>query len=464
MAGLGFAGALSGREYDSLAGLSLAGIIILAANPRALFDMGFQFSFSAALGIITAVRNRKNASRMRLFLVVCAGAQLGILPFMLLRGEGVPVTAVAANLLVVPLVGPLLLASWGVAVISSVSKTLAMVLAIFPRATAGYVISIASFCSKVPEAGMVGAGMGVVALFTYIAALVWIIRQERAEAPMFRPLVACAIAVLLLIIPCVRIPAFKGENRMTVLDIGEGDATLIQDGSGASVLIDGGPDGKKLLSKLQERRISKLDLVVLTHPHSDHASGLIEVLRQLPVGRIMESGLPVKSSVYSELSKVADERHVPRLIAREGQVVEVSRSIALEVLYSPCDLTDVPEDVNDCSIVLMARLANMRALLSGDISCDGQKTLLDLHPDLSCDVLKIPHQGAREAASGDLLSACAPALATISVGKDNKFGHPSRLCLELLSAMGIKTARTDRDGDIEISVEDGRIGLFTGGR
>jgi competence protein ComEC len=157
--------------------------------------------------------------------------------------------------------------------------------------------------------------------------------------------------------------------------------------------------------------------------------------------------------------QVAESKGVKRTIAREGQVFRVSSSTELDVLYAPLDLEKIPEDVNDCSLVVMARVAGMRALLSGDIGPKAEDTLLGRHPNLECDLLKIPHQGAREAASARFYEACDPAVAAISVGRDNMYGHPAHECLELLASRGIRVARTDTDGDISLSVDNGRIGL-----
>jgi competence protein ComEC len=145
-------------------------------------------------------------------------------------------------------------------------------------------------------------------------------------------------------------------------------------------------------------------------------------------------------------------------------VVRVSERTRLEVLYAPGASAGGMSDANDSSLVVMVHLNGMRALMTGDLGSDEQKELLAYHPDLSCDVLKVPHHGAREAASGELYDACRPALAAISVWKGNRFGHPSATCIEKLADRRIPVERTDRDGDLEVSVDNGRIGLAKGRR
>ncbi len=467
MAGACFAGVLAGREYDPLVGLDLAGILILCANPRALFDPAFQFSFAAAIGIVLAVGRQRKKGRtggVRMFLAVSAGAQLGIAPLMLLTGEAVPVTAVAANLLVVPLVGFLLVVGWGSAVVSSVNLSLGRVIAAPVSIAARFILAVASTLSKVPRSGLVGGTVSTVALVLYMFALIGFIKGAKDGASIFRPVIAAVTAVLLMLFPCMPVAGFSSANRITVLDVGEGDATLIQDVTGTAVLVDGGPDGAKILEKLQARGVRKLDAIVLSHPHSDHIAGFLEIIRNMPVGRLFDPAIPTDSAVYRELLRLAGEKHVPRTCVREGQVLDVSRWTELDIIYEPVEGSAVACDINESCMVIMVRLAGMRALITGDIGPEEQATLTSLHPNISCDVLKVPHHGAREAALDELYSACSPAVAAISVGKENKFGHPSPRCLELLSDRRIRLARTDRDGDVEISVDNGRIGVVTSRR
>lgn len=465
MAAACFGGAIAGRRYNSLIGVSIAGIAILCANPRALLDPTFQYSFAAALGIVLAMSSRPEGgltSKPRLALAVCAGAQLGILPLALLKGQPAPVSAIVANLLVVWLVGFLLLSSWLAALLTALSLPLAKLAAVPPSLIARYILSVASACARVPGAGVFMGALSAAALVLYVASLVMFARRARGGS-LFRPAVCLGLAVLLVLFACF--PVLRTGNSgapVSVMDVDEGDAVLLHDARGGVVLVDGGPDADTIIAKLRSRGISRIDLMVLTHPHSDHAAGLVEVMRTMPVGRLVEPGLPPGGAgVYHDLLDLAREKSVPVTAGREGQVIEVDPLVRLEVLYAPASLDTVPENLNDCSIVSMAYIQGMRVLLCGDIESTGQKTLLGCHPDLDCDVIKIPHQGAANAATRELLEAARPRLATISVGRHNTFGHPSARCLSLLASRGVTFFRTDLSGDIEISCRNGRITVKT---
>ncbi len=474
MASAGFGGALAGRRYDGLAGFSIAGLAILGLNPRALFDTGFQYSFAAAGGIILASGRGRRApgggganvapSGTRAFLSACAGAQLGIIPLMLARGEGVPVTAIVANLLVVPLIGPLLLSGWAAAGLSVLGAAVARPLAALPGAAAGYILFVSNTLAVVPRAGPFGSTARLLSLLFYCGGLILTLRAAGRGRNLLAPALCVGLALALALLSCAPVARFGARDAVTFLDVGEGDAVLARDSSGACVLVDGGPDPRKLVEKLEARGVRKIDLMVSTHPHSDHMAGLVEALGRLPVGSLLEPGLPRTSAMYRRLIELAGSRAVRRTTAREGQVLRVSDRMELEVVRAPADLDHLPEDVNDCSLVLVLTLREMRVLLCADAGAEAQQEMISRHPGLGCDVLKVPHQGASEAAGEELLAACRPALAAISVGRGNRYGHPSARCLDLLSARGVRVARTDRDGDIEVSVSNGRIGLATGGR
>jgi len=118
-------------------------------------------------------------------------------------------------------------------------------------------------------------------------------------------------------------------------------------------------------------------------------------------------------------------------------------------------------DLNNCSVVVMVNLDGASVLLAADLEIEGQRVMMGFHPDLSCDVLKVPHQGAMDAALQEFIESTDPQLGVVSVGKDNSYGHPSKQHVEMLENRGIKVLRTDIMGDIEITVDRGRIGVAT---
>ena len=167
------------------------------------------------------------------------------------------------------------------------------------------------------------------------------------------------------------------------------------------------------------------------------------------------------SGTYREFLDLLERKQIARTIAREGQILTVSNDLRLEVVYAPKDLRDLPENINDWSLVIVAHLEGASVLLTGDIEATGQQSLLGFHPDLNCEILKVPHQGAANATTSGLLDACKPEMGVISVAKGNQYGHPSRQAFGLLKDRGAEVLRTDLNGDITLSVTGDRIGVAT---
>lgn len=459
MAGLCFGGMLMGRKSDPISGLCLAGFILIFANTRILFDQGFILSFSATLGIVYAVRMVERQGALKMLLLVCAGAQTGVLPLIVARGEAVPVTAIAANVAVLPLVGPLLATSWCASILSEISLKAGKAVALIPRALTGYIISVSKFLSKVPGSGT-GGLTSAVALVLYLAGLVWLILRIRERKSISRPLIAILCSVLVAAAPIFIAVTVPGQNRITVMDVGQGDAILIRDRYGSVVLVDGGPEERRVASRLRSWGVGKIDLMISSHPHADHVTGLAGVMEEFPVGLLLDSGVPAQTSTYRRLMETARDKNVPYLVAREGQVLRLSPLLSIEVTYGAELATDT-ENLNNCSVVVMVNLDGASVLLAADLEIEGQRVMMGFHPDLSCDVLKVPHQGAMDAALQEFIESTDPQLGVVSVGKDNSYGHPSKQHVEMLENRGIKVLRTDIMGDIEITVDRGRIGVAT---
>jgi len=384
-------------------------------------------------------------------------------------GGGVPVTALAANIVAVPLAGPILLTGWASAVAGWPAIGLGRAVAVIPDALSRVVLRVAAALSTVPMSGVARGALPAASLALYSIALFFIAVRARRGGSLAMPLSAVALSALVLLSPLVPLTrAGQGGDTLTVLDVGQGDSMLARDRTGACVLVDGGPDGELLLRKLAERGVARLDLVVLSHAHEDHAAGLVDVVRSLPVGTLVHSGIMGGEGASSrELIASARSRGVRVAEVAEGSVVKVSESTSLEVVHPGQGCADVGggqgcENLNDCSLVALLRMQGGTALLAGDVESGGQVRMTGFHPDLDCDVLKVPHQGAADASTREMVEACRPEIAVISVGAKNSYGHPSARCLEILGEYGARLFRTDRDGDVELRMAGDRITVKTG--
>jgi len=268
-------------------------------------------------------------------------------------------------------------------------------------------------------------------------------------------LVALALAVwgLALVTP-------DGRLHVTFLDVGQGDAVLIQTPSGHRILVDGGPSPEALGVELGKRLPfwdRSIDLIILTHPQEDHLAGLVDVLRRHEVRRVLESGLEGSTPTYSEWRRLIQQKGIERSVARQGQEIALGGG-GLRVLY-PAEATPAsPSDANDYSLVLSLAYGSVSFLLTGDIGEEAEKALMRSE-ELDSDVLKVAHHGSASSSSQAFVDAVSPAVAVISVGNNNPFGHPSPATLERLGQA--RLFRTDEQGAVEVTTDGRRLWVRT---
>jgi competence protein ComEC len=261
------------------------------------------------------------------------------------------------------------------------------------------------------------------------------------------------------------------------LDVGQGDAILVQTERGQSLLIDAGgklergplADGSSSAEAVGERivvpaliraGIHHLDALLLTHPHGDHVGGCSPILRTLRVGVILDSGQEYGGRAYRDCMDEARARGVPVHVVRAGDMYRIDDGVTLRIL-APSDprFTDGPNDVNENSIVALleyrCRVCKkpLRALFMGDAGIQSEARLLASGVDLHADVLKVGHHGSAYSSSPAFIRAVSPTYAIVSVGRENVFGHPAASTLATLAAVGAQILRTDRCGEAGIRME-----------
>jgi len=242
------------------------------------------------------------------------------------------------------------------------------------------------------------------------------------------------------------------ELKVIFFDVGQGDSILIQKGSN-QILIDGGPDGKKVMEKLGEyvpfwdRRI---EIVIATHPDQDHIDGLVDVMENYKIGEVIDNGVEADSQVYKKFKNIIQEKGIREIEGKSGMNIEIGENTKLEIL-SPDGTQEKsnPKDTNITSIVSKLTSGDSSFLFTGDLTMEGEQILLGKNLDLHSQVLKIAHHGSKYATSDEFLSSVNPQEAVISVGKNNRYGHPATDVLDRLGAHKIIIKRTDEMGDVE---------------
>lgn len=252
----------------------------------------------------------------------------------------------------------------------------------------------------------------------------------------------------------------RNELNVAFLDVGQGDAIFIQAPNGNQVLIDGGSNDAVLreLSKVMPFYDRSIDMIIETHPDSDHINGLVEVMRRYDIGLIMESGVESDNSAYQEIKKIIQEKDIKDVFARRGMKINLGEGVYLNILFPDRDVARL--ETNTASIVAKLVYGNNCFLLSGDSPKAIEQYLVSIDKEnLKCDVLKISHHGSDTSTSEQFLGYVNPKYAIISVGKDNKYNHPNQSVLDLLNQFGVSILRTDESGIIKIK-SDGENLMF----
>jgi competence protein ComEC len=250
---------------------------------------------------------------------------------------------------------------------------------------------------------------------------------------------------------------------VTFLDVGQGDAILIEGPDGHRVLVDGGPGGQPISEALarnlpfDDRRI---DLVVPTHPDADHISGLFEVLDRYDVRAVLNTPLPCASTLCDAWTGALAASGATVLTADRGQVIDLGGGAVLRVLAP--DVNDVLLPItatNTGSTVIRLEMGDASFLLTGDLDASGEAALIRSGAVLQATVLKVGHHGSTTATTPEFVARVQPAIDVISVGAGNPFNHPRSAVLDRLT--GDAVFRTDQNGDIRISTDGSRLWIQT---
>jgi competence protein ComEC len=482
MGAAGLVALAASRPASASYALLLAAAATLAANPRVAGDPGWQLSFAAVAGILAA---RPLAPRGPLAgaLWLTAVASVATTPLLALHFEAVPLVSIPANLAALPAVAPVMWAGMLDAATGqlsalgspgeAVANAAATALAFLSAPLLAWLELVAARAAELPHAvaavrlpGPIGTVAAYVALAAAGLAAARIARRARPfvdEARAWvrvasrRTIAATALALLAALVlaagPVVSPPA---PDRLTVsfLDVGQGDATLIQHPDGSAVLFDGGPADARVARLLRQAGVRRLSAVVATHASADHHGGLPEVVRRFPVDVLIDGGDGTADPDFRGLLADARARGLPIRAARAGQELRAG-GLTIGVLSPPPrPAGPAPEDPNPRAVVAIVSSGGFDLMLSADAESP-TLAALDL-PDV--DAIKVPHHGSADPGLAAVLRRLRPEVAVIEVG-ENSYGHPHPATLRTLERVVPHVRRTDRDGTVRLAVAGERMVL-----
>ncbi|MDA0181781.1 DNA internalization-related competence protein ComEC/Rec2 [Solirubrobacter phytolaccae] len=461
----GLVAALAGRPAQRWYALLLAAAVTLVLNPRSVQEPGWQLSFAAVAALLAGFAPLAEPLKRRLpdpvaeAAALTLAATIGTAPLMAMHFEEVSLAALPANLLAAPAIAPVM---W-LGVLACAAAQLAAPLAVpFTFLTAPllvYVQHVARITAATPlsvveihaSPQLVLAGWLGLVLLTALALKRWsrTPRRRRRVTPAAAALALAVVAAVVVLSRTTTAPPAPGVLRVTFLDIGQGDATLIEH-DGVTVLIDTGkPDGP-ILTRLREAGVDRLDALMLTHAETDHEGAAPAVIAKYRPRLIVDGGAGWSSAVQRTLTR--HKVHAPAA----GETITLNH-LRFHVLWPPRRPAGwtASGDPNDNALVMRLEAEDVSVFLTAD----AESPVLSRLALAPVDVLKVPHHGSADPGLPALLQQLQPKVAAIEVGKENTYGHPDPSTTRALAAAVPTVVRTDTDGTVRLHADDGRLAI-----
>jgi competence protein ComEC len=489
--------AASGRKGAGATALAHAVIALLLFDPSIAYDAGFRLSALATAGLLaksgswSSVAHRlgeKVATPLRKVwnllaedVAVSLAAQAATLGLVFLLFGRVAIWSIPLTLLIAPLIAPATAAALLAVIAGEFAVLTPSALALAPSLLALPAAALFGAAAWVAQAGatLPGTSIAIARESTLPIGLavalggIWLLLRRSGESDV-QPITPeegsavskapALIGVSIVLISCLlsgRAAAPAGALRIAVLDVGQGDAILVEY-KGRRMLIDGGPDPARLSAELDQLIPSwdrHIDLLVASHPHEDHLAGLPRLLDRYRIGAIIGAEVRGGGPASTSWNELLRQNGINYHSVSTGSSFMLADA-HLSVLWPDKEaLASSPEDggsaLNNRSIVLRLDISGFSALFTGDIEADVD-TKIASRIRSSVDLLKSPHHGSATSASRTLLKAADPRISIVSVGLRNSYGHPAKATLDRLAERSGVVERTDVDGTVIALIDPAR--------
>ncbi len=442
-----------GREKDAPLALFFSAFIMLLDEPSLLYDISFQLSFFSTAGLVFLYKKCLNLFSWLPKLVagpfaVTFAAQLGVFPFIAWYFNNFSASSFAANLIIVPIVESVVIIGLLGIGVSLVSLIAGKVILVICSLLIGLVIFLTTILAHVPGANVYIPSMNLISGLIYYLIISWIFSNVNLSGYFNRRYFA-AFMLLLVVISGLYYSIHTPALSVHFIDVGQGDAALVVTPHGCSILIDsGGKAGQSqfdvgervVLPYLKHYGVRQLDYLMLTHGHQDHAGGAAAIVRELPVKNV----LVAQEKFTAAMQNLLRNDWVTIIPMFKGQTIIID-NVAFKIIHA--GLTQQHKEGNELSCVIRAEYGQHSFLFTGDLDANGENDLLNDKID-KVTVLKVGHHGSKTSTQQAFVSALSPAYAVISVGYNNRFGHPSTEVLQRLHNNHIKVFRTDVHGAV----------------
>jgi len=506
MASLFLTAELLGRQRSAITALAFAAAVMVGISPQILWTASFQMSFLAMAGLIFIFPPLQALGRKAVNATlgedgpavsvaniitdsfsVTLGAIIAVWPLIAYYFGIISFAGPLATFLALPALPGIIIAGALAGVLGFIALPAAQAIGWLAWLFLSYLLLVVNGFAALPVSYIEVGSVGATLMWVYYPALaiaLWLIsnRQKLADlmpqttaglksgvskafTPVSRLPKKWVIPPLLVVAVLVSFTAatLPDDNlHITFLDVGQGDAILIQQGN-RQVLVDGGPGPQAISLALSQKMPfwdRTIDLVILTHPSADHVTGLVEVINRYKVKQVLYPALDFKSDIYDEWLSVIKEKGIKCTIAQAGQQIDLGGGVVIRVVNPQIPLlTNTESDLDNNGVVLELSMGNISFLLTADIWQEAEFELINHRAVRQSTVLKVAHHGSDTSTTAEFLAVVNPRLAVISVGKDNPHGHPSEEVMDRLKKkLGSENIyRTDERGTIEFITDGERL-------
>ena len=476
------------RKSDTINNLGISSLLILIHNPYYITNLGFLLSFAGTIGIVILndkisnflngklnKRSNKIIKYLNESFCITLSANLIIIPVMAYSFSSISFTFWISNILAGPVMEATTILGFIVYFLSLIFVPFAKFIGIFLNICLSILLIIANFSAKLPFSLVYIKTPYLLECVAYYLVLYAIF--NRRKIIVLKSILTNAIikTVTTLLIITILVSSFYGfiQKKLVIyfVDVGQGDCTLIKTPENKTILIDGGGSefgnfdvGEKiLLPYLLDRRINKIDYMLISHFDSDHIGGLFYILENLKVKNIIIAKQGKKSENLNKLLEITKEYKINIILVENGNVVKIDKYSYFEILF-PEDNFIKENILNNNSIVARFSSLGLKILFTGDIEEVAEKRLCEMYKNtdkLKADILKVAHHGSKTSSTEVFLALVQPKIALIGVGENNKFGHPNQITLDKIGKYTKYIYRTDLNGEIQIMYNKNKINIKT---
>ena len=488
------------RKPDAINAVAVAVLCTVIKNPFSILNIGMQLSYAGTLSLLMFANGReKNNSReiiensekgknIKKYLVesikVTLCANILIMPLTIYKFNTISLNFILANLVAGPLLGLSLILGLIMLVTSFISLNIAKFISFILNIILIILMKSTKLISQIPYSNITVITpylISIVIIYTItflgycIAKSPELRKRLKVNKKLIIKTIAIALSITIISVATLNLLEEK-KLKLYFVDVGQGDCTYLKTPSEKNILIDGGGNrdkekydvGKKVLFPyLLDRRVKKLDYIIVSHFDADHAQGLEAVIQNIKVKNIIVCKQASNSALYQEIIKLCKKKNVNIITVKRGQNIKIDKYVYFEILHPGNIMLDDGKGGLNANAIVAKMYCTIKnktttVMFTGDIEEKAEEELVKIYGDkLKADILKVAHHGSKTSSIAEFLKCVSPKIALIGVGKDNTFGHPNSGVLSRLENINAKIYRTDKLGEITVTISKNKASIKT---